>query len=178
MTDFEKMIREMVEAGAKMEDIAKVTGDTLNAIQKEQSEKKNGRTIRYEELEEKFHQRYAEGCFDVEDIAVLAALVVTPDYPDWTVDNINEFIEGITETIKMRAEMVGKSPIEGIMKALDMAGEMGKEKINAIRVKTSTPSKDTESNCGAGQKCACKKPKSDKDKVNEFLKDLGLDIRF
>lgn len=175
MTDFEKMIREMVAAGAKMDDIAKATGDTLNAIQKEQSEQKNGRAVCYEELEAKFHKRYSEGHFDVGDVAVLAALVVTPDYPEWTVDNINEFIEGIAETIKMRAELVGKSPIDGIVKILDMAGEIGKEKIGAMKAKEK---EEIKRSCGAGRKCTCKDNKSDRDKVNEFLKDLGLDIRF
>lgn len=178
MTDFEKMIREMVDAGAKMEDIAKATGDTLNAIQKEQSEKKNGRTARYEELEEKFHQRYAEGRFDVGDVAILAALVVTPDYPEWTVDNINEFVDGITETIKMRAELVGKSPIDGIVKILDMASEIGKEKAGVIFGKVPVHDKASVHKCGSDGKCTCKDTRSDKDKVNQFLADLGLDIKF
>ena len=179
MTDFEKMIRDMVANGAKVEDIAKWTGDTLNTIQKEQATKKSNRSELYEALEGKFHQKYAEGYFDVGDVAILAALVVTPDYPEWTVNNINEFVDGVTEVIKMRAEMVGRTPIEGIMKALDMAGEIRKEKLGAMRVKTEDKPKRTMVNQNeAGKKCTCKKNESDTDKVNKFLKDLGLDIQF
>lgn len=176
MTDFEKMIREMVDAGAKVEDIAKATGDTLNAIQKERATKESDRSKRYRELTNEFHDRYNDDHLGIEEVGILAALVVAPSYPEWTVDNIDEFVEGIAETVKMRAEMVGKSPIEGIMRALDMAGEWSKEKIGAMRSETT---KDVKvHNCGAGRKCTCKDTRSDKDKVNQFLADLGLDIKF
>lgn len=179
MNDFEKMIRDMVANGAKMEDIAQATGDTLNKIQKEQSDWKNQRKKRYEELENKFHQCYADGQMKPEDVGILAALVISPSYPDWKAKDIDEFAEAVVEMIRMRAEMVGKSPMEGIFKVLDMAAEWSKERVDAMEQKVAgkeskTASSNPACSCGSDRTCSHKAIKTDAQRIDEFLRDLGV----
>lgn len=173
MTDFEKMIRDMVANGAKAEDIAKATGDTLNAIQKEKKAQKSERDRAYEKLEEEFHQSYAEGRMDLHDVGVLAALVTAPDYPNWTEKDLVEFVEAVEDTIRMRAAIVGKSLMDGLTEIFDIAGNIMDEKGGGKHLPRNEEKKcaDHKSGCTCGGTCKAA-TKSDEQRVKDFLKQL------
>lgn len=177
MKDFEKMIRDMVANGASADDIAKVTGDTLNAIQKEKTSEKNKRDFLYQELETKFHQHYGKQKLNLDDVGILATLVVAPDYPDWTDKDINEFMTGTVETLKLRAEVVGKGPLDALFTMLDMATDMTQENKDGKKM-TNPWTKKADSNgdcaCGAGRTCSHSDTRTDTQKVKDFLKQFDF----
>ncbi len=177
MKDFEKMIRDMVANGASADDIAKVTGDTLNAIQKEKTSEKNKRDSLYQELEEKFHQHYSKQKLDLNDVGILATLVVAPDYPDWTDKDINEFMTGTVETLKLRAGVVGKGPLDALFTMLDMANDMvqdSKDEKKMVNPCTKKENKSEDCKCGAGRTCTHSDTRTDVQKIKDFLKQFDF----
>lgn len=174
MTDFEKMIRDEMANGTSPEDIAKATTEVLNRIQKERDEVKSLSREYYKQLEEQFHKSYASGHLGIEDVGILATLVVAPNYPNWKVLDMVEFKDGVVDMLKMRAELIGKSPLEGLFKALDMAEEWGKEKVNGVKDKVGEKAPDPDKKCGVDRICTCKNSKTDAQKIREFLKSFDF----
>ncbi len=171
------MIRDMVANGASADDIAKVTGDTLNAIQKEKTNEKNKRDSLYQELEEKFHQHYSKQKLDLNDVGILATLVVAPDYPDWTDKDINEFMTGTVETLKLRAGVVGKGPLDALFTMLDMANDMVQDSKDEKKMTDSCTKKKDKSEdckCGTGRTCTHSDTRTDVQKIKDFLKQFDF----
>ncbi len=123
----EEMIQQMVKNGVSTEDIAKKTQDILNGIEKVEKEKKEKEKAKkqerkdyLDELREKLKVHCDTNRFNVSDVGFVAALVVAPDYPRWTVDDIKAFIECVSENIEMQAEMVGVNEDELLNKIFGM----------------------------------------------------------
>ncbi len=108
----EEMIQQMVKNGVSIEDIAKKTQDTLNGIEKAEKEKKEKEKAKEEERKAHLHElgksmmeRLAKGNYCLCDVGTLAALVMAPNHPLWTVDTINTFIKNVNENVKVLAEL-------------------------------------------------------------------------
>lgn len=91
MQDFDKVIRAAITDGNSIEDVASAINKVLNAIEKEEAEKRRKADAkeRYlEDLEDKFYDRYnefAEGevpYLEHEDIADLATVFYAAKHPD------------------------------------------------------------------------------------------------
>ncbi len=115
----EEMIQQMVKNGVSTEDIAKKTQDTLNGIEKVEKEKREkeraaqeDRKVYLQRLKVQLKESLEKGHFTMDDIGAVAALVVAPDYPRWTVDNINEFVKNVSGNIEVQANMIGVSEDE------------------------------------------------------------------
>lgn len=105
--DFNDMIYEALRSGLSEEDIAKKFSDALNAI-KQEKEVKTERDKVINALRESVECSVALEEFSLDDAAAVAVLAVISDHPDWTIDDINRFMESVEESIKAIADLIGK----------------------------------------------------------------------
>lgn len=137
--DFEAMIREAQKNGLTIDDIAKTFSKTLNAIQNE--EQKKDACIKH--MKDQFEASKNT------DAAALYTIIMAEKYPDWTVENINDYYQTIKSNAETAATMIGKKPDELFQMLLDKADKF---------FDTAPKSKD----------------KSDNEKIFDFLREIGL----
>ncbi len=94
----------LIEQGVDPESIRKTTKDVLNIVNK--ASKDNERAMKIKKLRHDFNEAYAKGGLSVNDVATLAALVVTPDFPKWTSREIDKFIKSVTSGVTAMAKLV------------------------------------------------------------------------
>lgn len=108
----EEMIQQMVKNGVSTEDIAKKTQDTLNGIEKVEKEKREKEKARDEErrahlheLEKSMMERLEKSDYCLCDVGTLTALVMASSHPQWTVDDVDTFIENVNKNVKVLGEL-------------------------------------------------------------------------
>lgn len=134
--DFDAMIRNLMKTGVTAEDIAKMTSETLNTIRKETEQEKkekaekerlDRKAKRYQELEKSFNKAYTSKSVRLEDVGSLAAMVMASEYPNWTEEDIDEFVRGVADSVRLRATMVGKNPLKGIRAVCNKSTTEGRD---------------------------------------------------
>lgn len=142
--DFEAMIRDAQKNGLTIDDIAKMFSKTLNAVQQEDQKKKAIVDVRTE-LKDQFETAVSKGHLDCTDAAALYTLTMAEKYPDWTAENIKDYFQIIKLNAETAAAMVGKEPDELLQVLLDKVDNL----FDAV-------------------------PKSDNEKIADFLREIGL----
>lgn len=107
--NFEDMIRACLNNGSTPEKLATEFGGLLNKIQAENHEPKRNEKQEYlDNLEDIFACDYKKEHLTIKDLAILAVLIVQGDYPDWTIEDMQEFREGVEHSVRGLAELQGK----------------------------------------------------------------------
>jgi hypothetical protein len=128
MSDFESLIRDAIASGASYEDVAEKFADALNKIEDEDNTTPTEALVN--EYLDDFDRVYnsLEGDVTIEDVAKLAAIVIYDDHDDWSVEDIEECKDMIEHNIGYCIEMVGKSPLQGLVDGLKKIEEEVKKK--------------------------------------------------
>lgn len=150
--DFEAMIRDAQKNGLSIDDIAKMFSKTLNAVQQEDQKKKaivDARTELIEHMKDQFETAVSKGHLDCTDAAALYTLTMAEKYPDWTAENIKDYLQIIKLNAETTATIVDKEPDELLQALLDKVDNL----FDAV-----PKSKD----------------KSDNEKIADFLREIGL----
>lgn len=121
--DFEKMIRDAFNAGETLDQIAKQAETILNQINEEERTKNiasSKRNEKIDEIEYNFHSAYKNGVIDLNDVFNFAALVMAKDYhPEWTAEDIDEYVINLRNFSNMISKAIGKDPEEALGIVLD-----------------------------------------------------------
>lgn len=165
-SDFNTLIRNAMANGATAEDIAEQVGSILNEIEANKS-KVNKRQAAVDSIEETFHKNYASKHLSISDVAALALLVVEKDYPDWTPEDINDFMASVDENVRIIAKMIKGNPLENIGELLSALKDETKGRLVGCLKLGGTDRK-------CEDKCSCEKSnvKSDIERIKEFLNSL------
>ena len=143
--NFETMIREALNEGKSLEDIASEVGATLNKVQNE-TKVANAKAKMLDDWEDAFNKHYVNDRIDLNDVAHIASIVCAEAYPNWTLKDLENFHEGVKRTISSLADMQTKKPGEILH---DLFSEMFEPETRGKREK-----------------------KSDSDRIREFLDKL------
>lgn len=133
----EKCIIDLQHRGMDPKELRDLLIDTLDElIEKMDTKKAEDESRRKEEYIKKvgdiFHSDYTRGSLSIPTVAALALLVCQEDYPNWTIENMNEFIETIDRVVRMAAEMVGKDLMEMLKIQAEDFGKVLKEAIKSL----------------------------------------------
>ncbi len=132
----ESRIKSLQNRGMDPKELRDFLVDTLDGLIEKMDTKKvedEGRKEEYiKEVEDIFHGNYSKGSLGIPDVAALALLVCEEDYPDWTPEDMDEFMETIDEVVRMTAEMVGKDPMEMLKVQAEDFGKMLKEAMKSF----------------------------------------------
>ena len=149
------MIRDAQKNGLTIDDIAKMFSKTLNAVQQEDQKKKavkDARTELIEHMKDQFETAVTNGHLDCTDAAALYTIIMADKYPDWTAEDIKDYVQIVKLNAETAATLVGKEPEELLQLLLDKADKL-----------FDTAPKKTKS-----------KDKSDNEKIADFLREIGL----
>ena len=148
MNSYEIMIRDAMQNGSTQEEIAKAFTDAMNRIS-EANAADHERDILLDEIESTFYGNVDDFLSLTEDdVGRVAALVYSKSNPEWTANDIKQFMQAMTVTAKTSARVVNAKSLDEVIDiAVDaLAGSMNKAKGGNTR--------------------------SDEDSIMEFLKHL------
>lgn len=133
----ERRINDLHHMGMDPNEIRDLITNTLDNLIAEKvadkAQEENRRELAYiSEVEDTFHNNYANEHLGIPDVAALALLVCKKDYPEWTVEDMDEFMETIDEVVRMAAEMVGKDPMEMLKVQAEDFGKVLKEAMKSL----------------------------------------------
>ena len=146
--DFETMIRDAQKNGLSIDDIVKQFTKTVNAVQQEDKKKQDIKNARYEllvELSDEFDVAAVDHQFTCRDAAILAACVMAEKYPNWTAEDIEEYVDIMSVNIEKLASLIGKDLNEMFQMLTNETHDLFKTV-----------------------------PKSDNEKISNFLREIGL----
>ena len=133
----ERRIKSLQNRGMDPKELRDFLVDTLDGLIEKMDTKKaedeGRRKNEYiKEVEDIFHENHSKGSLGIPDVAALALLVCKKDYPEWTVEDMDEFMETIDEVVRMAAEMVGKDPMEMLKVQAEDFGKVLKEAMKSL----------------------------------------------
>lgn len=175
-SDLYDIIKQYINEGVSIEDTARDIGDILNGIQAEKNRSpKEIREDYIDDIWDRFFVHFdTKDVYSVDDLADFAVMVYAPEYPNWTLEDMETFREAIISGTKLTADMVGKSP-EDMFETLvgDISKQM--EEMGIFSHGKREASNKSKENCGTDRlcqkdSCNCEKERSDYDKIREFLK--------
>lgn len=140
MNSYEIMIRDAMQNGSTQEEIAKAFTDAMNRIS-EANAADHERDILLDEIESTFYGNTED------DVGRVAALVYSKSNPEWTANDIKQFMQAMTVTAKTFARVVNAKSLDEVIDSISDA--LAK---SVPQVKGNT--------------------KSDEDSIMEFLKHL------
>lgn len=154
--------------GDTIDDIAKQFNELVAEIKSTEEKKAKANASKNTLLgnyQSAFTRNCDNECLNMADVARLAALVASPSYPNWTEEDIANFVAAVEENVQFLAEIQGKSISESI-KALT------ENYFDTDIFDKLFPNKSRENKQKCGNTCSCKTVKSDAERIKEFLKNL------
>lgn len=145
MNSYEIMIRDAMQNGSTQEEIAKAFTDAMNRIS-EANAADHERDILLDEIESTFYGNVDDLSLTEDDVGRVAALVYSKSNPEWTANDIKQFMQAMTSARVVNA----KSLDEVIDIAVDSISDALAKSVPQVKGNT----------------------KSDEDSIMEFLKHL------
>ena len=160
MVNFDEIIALAMKEGKSIEEIAKEMTDALNEASKP---KITPRDAYLNELQDQVEDAIDDEEFDLSDAIAVLTLCVVENHDDWSLEGIKGFVDSINEQIAVTAKTIdcvehGGNIVEVLMGSL------------ADALKNESKSKGDKSDCTCGSQCH----RSDDEKLNMFLKNLGI----
>lgn len=160
MVNFDEIIALAMKEGKSIEEIAKEMSSALNEASKP---KITPRDAYLNELQDQVEDAIDDEEFDLSDSIAVLTLCVVENHDDWSLEGIKAFVDGITEQVAMTEKTIdcvehGGNIVEVLMGSL------------ADALKNKSKSNEDKSDCTCGSQCH----RSDDEKLNMFLKNLGI----
>lgn len=160
MVNFDEIIALAMKEGKSIEEIAKEMSSALNEASKPKITPRNAYIA---ELQDQVEGAIADEEFDLSDSIAALTLCVIENHDDWSLEGIKRFVDSITEQVAMTEKTIdcvehGGNIVEVLMDSL------------ADALKGKSKSKEHGNDCTCGSQCH----RSDDEKLNMFLKNLGI----
>lgn len=110
--NYEDMIRDAINAGTSLEDIAKSFTDAFNKVQKETTSKQLERDNLIDEMYDIFIDNVDAEDYDVEDIGRLAAIIYANRHPEWSAKDIKEYADHMNQSAAFAAKLVAVDDLD------------------------------------------------------------------
>ena len=150
MNSYEIMIRDAMQNGSTQEEIAKAFTDAMNRISEANAADRE-RDILLDEIESTFYENVDDLSLTEDDVGRVAALVYSKSNPKWTVNDIKQFMQAMTETTKTSAKVVNAESLDEVIDiVVDSISDALAKSMSQIKGNT----------------------RSDEDNITEFLKHL------
>lgn len=162
MVNFDEIIALAMKEGKSIEEIAKEMSTALNEASKPKITPRDAFIAQLEDLVE---DAIADEEFDMEDSIAVLTLNVVENHPDWSLEGIQMFIKSVTDQVAMTEKSVDCVEHDGNL--LDVLMETLTE---ALGSKSKSKETEEKKSCDCGSQCH----RSDDEKLNAFLKNLGI----
>lgn len=133
MNSYEIMIRDAMQNGSTQEEIAKAFTDAMNRISEANAAYRERDNL-LDEIESTFYENVDDMSLTEDDVDRVAALVYSKSNPEWTVKDIEQFMQAMIVTAKTSAKVVNAESLDEVIDiAVDsisdaLAGSMNKAK--------------------------------------------------
>lgn len=160
MVNFDEIIALAMKEGKSIEEIAKEMSTALNEASKP---KITPRDAYLNELQDQVEDAIDDEEFDLSDSIAVLTLCVVENHDDWSLEGIKAFVDAMTEQVTMTEQTID---------CVEHGGDIVKVLMDSLTdaLKNKSKSKDTGSDCTCGSQCH----RSDDEKLNMFLKNLGI----
>ncbi len=158
MVNFEEIIALAMKEGKSIEEIAKEMSSALNEASKP---KVTPRDTYIAELRDQVEDAIEDEAFSLSDSIAVLTLYMAENHDDWSLDGIKAFVDSITEQIAITEKTID---------CVEHDGNIVEVLMNSLADALKSKSKEDKSGCTCGSQCH----RSDDEKLNMFLKNLGI----